>query len=257
MARVRSITRTALTRIAAAQALVAGHARIASLAQFLGLARAVREARAAVLIGLCVLLLPAAAASAAPAPVVLVYGDSLSAEYGLARGTGWAALLDARLKEKRPPFRVANASISGETTSGGAARIEAALKQHQPAIIIIELGGNDGLRGLALDATRANLTRMIVASQKSGARVVLAAMQLPPNYGRSYTERFRLAYGDLAQQHKTALVPFFLEGVADHRTLFQSDGIHPTQAAQARLLDNVWPVLAPLLTVKSRAGAAR
>ena len=194
--------------------------------------------------------------------MILIYGDSLSAEYGLARGTGWAALLDARLKERRLAFTVSNASISGETTSGGAARIDAALKQHKPAIVIIELGGNDGLRGLALDATRANLAHMITASQKSGARVVLAGMQLPPNYGRSYTDGFRNAYGELAKQHKAALVPFFLEGIADNRALFQTDGIHPTQAAQARLLDNVWPVLAPLLTAKpvtksKAAGTAR
>ena len=220
----------------------------------------------ALLACLCALVLPPSVAATGPAavtaPVILIYGDSLSAEYGLARGTGWAALLDARLKERRLAFTVSNASISGETTSGGAARIDAALKQHKPAIVIIELGGNDGLRGLALDATRANLAHMITASQKSGARVVLAGMQLPPNYGRSYTDGFRNAYGELAKQHKAALVPFFLEGIADNRALFQTDGIHPTQAAQARLLDNVWPVLAPLLTAKpvtkgKAAGTAR
>ena len=214
----------------------------------------------ALLACLCALVLsPTVAATgtaAVAAPVILIYGDSLSAEYGLARGTGWAALLDARLKEKRLAFTVANASISGETTSGGAARMDAALKQHKPAIVIIELGGNDGLRGLALDATRADLARMITASQKSGARVVLASMQLPPNYGRSYTAEFRNAYGELAKQHKAALVPFFLEGIADNRALFQADGIHPTQAAQARLLDNVWPVLLPLLTAKPVASPA-
>lgn len=217
----------------------------------------------ALLVCLCALVLPQtaalatqASAAAAATPVILIYGDSLSAEYGLARGAGWAALLDARLKEKRLAFTVTNASISGETTSGGAARIDAALKQHKPAIVIVELGGNDGLRGLALDATRANLARMITASQKSGARVLLAGMQLPPNYGRSYTDGFRNAYGELAKQHKAALVPFFLEGVADNRALFQADGIHPTQAAQARLLDNVWPVLLPLLTAKPAASPA-
>ncbi len=204
-------------------------------------------ARAALLVAA---LLPVSGLWAAPpggAPVILVFGDSLSAEYGLPRGAGWAALLERRLKEKRFNYSVVNASISGETTSGGAARIEAALKQHRPAVVFLELGGNDGLRGLALDATRANLTRMIEASSRAHARVVLAGMQLPPNYGRTYTEGFRTLYADLAKRHKTALVPFFLEGVADSRDLFQADGIHPTLEAQPRLLDNAWKALAPLL----------
>jgi acyl-CoA thioesterase-1 len=187
------------------------------------------------------------AQAAAAAPVILLFGDSLSAEYGLPRGAGWGALLEARLKEKRLDYSVVNVSISGETTSGGAARIDAALQQHRPAIVIIELGGNDGLRGLALDATRANLTRMLAASGKAGAKVVLAGMQLPPNYGRTYVEGFRTLYADLARQHKAALVPFFLENVADKRELFQADGIHPTREAQPLLLDNTWKALAPLL----------
>ena len=177
----------------------------------------------------------------------MVFGDSLSAEYGLPRGAGWAALLDRRLREKRFNYSVVNASISGETTSGGAARIDAALVQHKPAIVIVELGGNDGLRGLSLDATRANLTRMVEASMRAGAKVVLVGMQLPPNYGRTYTEGFRTLYADLAKRHKTALVPFFLDGIADSRELFQADGIHPTPQAQPRLLDNTWKALAPLL----------
>ena len=208
---------------------------------------------AAALLFVALLVTPAQAA--AGEPVILVFGDSLSAEYGLARGTGWAALLEARLKQKRIPYSVVNASISGETTSGGAARIDLALKQHKPAIIIIELGGNDGLRGLALDATRANFTRMIEASKQAGAKVLLAGMQLPPNYGRSYTEGFRTLYADLAQRHKTALVPFFLDGISERRELFQADGIHPVAGAQPRLLDNVWSLLAPLLsTPKPGAG---
>jgi acyl-CoA thioesterase-1 len=177
----------------------------------------------------------------------MVFGDSLSAEYGLPRGAGWAALLDRRLKEKRFNYSVANASISGETTSGGAARIDAALVQHKPAIVIVELGGNDGLRGLSLDATRANLTRIVEASGRAGAKVVLVGMQLPPNYGRAYTEGFRTLYADLAKRHKAALVPFFLEGIAERHELFQADGIHPTPAAQPRLLNNAWKALAPLL----------
>ena len=189
--------------------------------------------------------------SAAPpgrTPVILVFGDSLSAEYGLPRGAGWATLLEQRLQEKRFNYSVVNASISGETSSGGAVRIDAAIGQHRPAIVIVELGGNDGLRGLALDATRANLTRIIEASSKAGAKVVLAGMQLPPNYGRTYTEGFRTLYGELAKRHKTTLLPFFLEGIADNRELFQSDGIHPTQRAQPLLLDNTWKVLVPLLS---------
>ena len=180
-------------------------------------------------------------------PVILIFGDSLSAEYGLARGTGWAALLNQRLTEKRVDYSVANVSISGETTSGGAARIDAILKQTRPAVIVIELGGNDGLRGLSLDATRTNFEAMIKASTAAGAKIVLAGMQLPPNYGAAYTNAFRALYSDLAARHKAALVPFFLEGVADQRELFQADGIHPAAAAQGTLLDNVWAILAPLL----------
>ncbi len=180
-------------------------------------------------------------------PVILVFGDSLSAEYGLARGSGWVALLEKRLTQERLNYSVANASISGETTSGGAARIEDALKQNRPALVILELGGNDGLRGLSVEATRANLEKMITAAQKAGARVVLAGMQLPPNYGRTYTEKFRLLYGELAKQYKVGLVPFFLEEVAEKRELFQADGIHPTAEAQERLLANVWKALGPML----------
>lgn len=177
----------------------------------------------------------------------MIYGDSLSAEYGLERGTGWAALLAARLKERKLDYIVVNSSISGETTAGGASRIAAELARVKPAIVIVELGGNDGLRGLSLDATRANLETIVTAAQKAGARVVLCGMQLPPNYGRDYTGRFRALFGEVATRHKAALVPFFLEGVGDRRDLFQADGIHPTAAAQPRLLENVWPVLEPLL----------
>ena len=185
--------------------------------------------------------------SAGAAPVILVYGDSLSAEYGLARGAGWAARLAERLVQERLDYSVVNASISGETTAGGASRIEAALTTHKPALVVIELGGNDGLRGLSLTASQANLDRMITAAQKAGARVVLCGMQLPPNYGRDYTAKFEAMFGVLARRHKVALVPFFLEGVGDKRDLFQADGIHPTAEAQPRILDNVWAVLGPML----------
>lgn len=186
-------------------------------------------------------------ASASKAPVILVYGDSLSAEYGLPRGAGWVALMEQRLKQLKIDYSVANASISGETTAGGAARINTELARIQPAIVIIELGGNDGLRGLALAATRANLESMIEAASKAGARVLLCGMQLPPNYGRDFTERFRAMYGELANRHKVAMLPFFLEGIGERRELFQSDGIHPVAEAQPRILDNVWVRLVPLL----------
>ena len=188
-----------------------------------------------------------AAQPGAPAPVIVIFGDSLSAEYGIPRGTGWGALLSQRLARERLDYSVANLSISGETSAGGATRIDAALKQHRPAVVIVELGGNDGLRGLSLEATRANLESIVAASVRAGARVVVCGMQLPPNYGRDYTARFRALFGDIATRHKAALVPFFLEGVADRRESFQADGIHPVAEAQTRLLDNVWPALAPLL----------
>jgi acyl-CoA thioesterase I len=192
--------------------------------------------------------------AAGAAPVILVYGDSLSAEYGLARGAGWAARLAERLQQERLDYSVVNASISGETTAGGASRIEAALATHRPALVIVELGGNDGLRGLSLAASQSNLDRIIAAARKSGVRVVLCGMRLPPNYGRDYTAKFHAMYADLARLHKAALVPFFLEGVAEQRDLFQADGIHPTAAAQPRILDNVWVVLGPMLKPARKAG---
>ena len=190
------------------------------------------------------------AASAHAAPTILVMGDSLSAEYGLARGKGWVALLEQRLKDKRLDYSVVNASISGETSSGGAARMADALARNKPAVVIIELGGNDGLRGLALPATRANFEAMIKASQQSGAKVLIAGMQLPPNYGPQYTREFAAMFGEVAISHKAALVPFLLQGVADRAdadSLFQADRIHPRAEAHPTLLNNVWPRLLPLL----------
>ena len=185
-------------------------------------------------------------------PAILVYGDSLSAEYGLQRGAGWVALLTERLRLRRANYSVVNSSISGETSAGGASRIAAELARVKPSIVIIELGGNDGLRGLALAATRSNFDAMIVASIKAGARVILCGMQLPPNYGRDYTERFRALYPELAKKHKVALVPFFLDGIGDRRDLFQPDGIHPLGEAQPRLLDNVWTLLGPMLGLAAK-----
>jgi len=178
---------------------------------------------------------------------ILVYGDSLSAAYGLAQDAGWATLLQARLKQKGMNYTVMNASISGETTSGGAARIDQALKAHQPKVVIVALGANDGLRGLPLAQMRANLANIVRASQKSGSRVLLAGMRLPPNYGEAYTRQFAKTYADLAREHKTALTPFLLEGVANSRDLFQADNIHPTAEAQAIILDNIWKALSPML----------
>ena len=178
---------------------------------------------------------------------ILVYGDSLSAAYGLSQDAGWATLLQARLKQKGMDYTVANASISGETTSGGAARIAQALKAHQPKVVIVALGANDGLRGLPLAQMRANLANIVRTSQKAGSRVLLVGMRMPPNYGATYTRQFAEVYIDVAREYKTALAPFLLEGMAERRELFQSDNIHPTAEAQPVLLDNVWKALAPLL----------
>jgi acyl-CoA thioesterase-1 len=193
---------------------------------------------------------PAAAPSAATQPVILVVGDSLSAEYGLARGTGWVNLLTQRLAREKLSWRVVNASISGDTTSGGRTRLAALLREHRPRVVLIELGGNDALRGLPLDMTQANLTAMTQAAKAAGARVLIAGMQVPPNYGRRYGEQFTQLFASVARIEGAALVPFFLAGVADvpdAERYFQPDRIHPTAEAQPRMLDNVWPALRPLL----------
>jgi len=178
---------------------------------------------------------------------LLVLGDSLSAEYGLARGTGWVALMEQRIQEKKLSVTVTNASISGDTTSGGLARLPALLKKYQPNVVIIELGGNDGLRGLPLSASEQNFRAMISACQEAKAKVVLVGMQIPPNYGKTYTDQFTGMYGKIAKELKLPLVPFLLEGVADKPELFQADHIHLIAAAHPRMLDNVWPVVLPLI----------
>lgn len=178
---------------------------------------------------------------------VLVLGDSLSAEYGLARGTGWVTLLENRLKAEKIDATIVNASVSGETTSGGRTRLPALLEQHRPSVVIIELGGNDGLRGLPIAATESNLNAMVTAAQKAKAQVLLIGMQIPPNYGRDYTRKFSAMYANIAKEKKTMLVPFLLEGVADQQQLFQADRIHPTAVAQPIMLNNVWPHVKPLL----------
>src|ERR1035437_4348321 len=178
---------------------------------------------------------------------ILIYGDSLSAAYGLSQDAGWPTLLQARLKQKAIDYTVLNASISGETTSGGAARIAQTLKAHPPKVIIVALGANDGLRGLPLGQMRANLAKIVRASQKAKSRVLLVGMRLPPNYGESYSRPFAQVYVNLAREYKTALAPFLLEGMAEQRELFQSDNMHPTAQAQPIILDNIWTALAPLL----------
>ena len=187
---------------------------------------------------------------------VLVLGDSLSAEYGLTRGAGWVPLLERRIATTRTPAAIVNASISGETTSGGRARLQALLAKHHPDIVVIELGGNDGLRGLQLSATQSNMQAMIDMSKKSGARVLLLGMQIPPNYGGDYTRRFAGMYATLAKQPGVSLVPFFLEGLQTRPDLFQADRIHPVAAAQPLLLDNVWPYLSRLLPASGTAAGA-
>ena len=184
---------------------------------------------------------------AAAARTLLVLGDSLSAEYGLARGAGWVALLEQRLAERHPGWTVVNASISGETTSGGATRIAGLLDRHRPAAVVVELGGNDALRGLDLNATRGNLDRIVGASREAGAKVLLLGMQVPPNYGKAYTDAFAQVFQDVAKVHQAPLVPFFLDGVAEDMSLFQPDRIHPNAQAQPRMLENVWPALRKLI----------
>lgn len=183
----------------------------------------------------------------AEAPVILVLGDSLSAGYGIPAEQGWVNLLQRRLTERGFPHQVINASISGDTTSGGLSRLPAALERHRPVLVILELGANDGLRGQPPMAMATNLGRMIELSRQAGARVVLAEMRIPPNYGPLYTQKFQATFGELAQRHQIPLVPFLLNGVAGNPALIQDDGLHPRAEAQPRILDNVWPALEPLL----------
>jgi acyl-CoA thioesterase-1 len=181
------------------------------------------------------------------APTVLVFGDSLSAAYGIDAKAGWVSLLEQRLRAEGYGYRIVNASVSGETTTGGLSRLPRALRTHKPALVILELGANDGLRGLPLATSRANLDQMLRACKAAGAQVLLLGMKMPPNYGPRYTAGFEQAYRDLARTHRTALVPFFLDGVALNPRLIQPDGLHPTASAQPILLANIWPTLRPLL----------
>ncbi len=187
------------------------------------------------------------AATADEEKVILVVGDSLSAAYEMELGESWPSLLQNRLTEDGYTYRVFNSSIVGDTTQGGQARLPRLLEEYHPRIVIIELGGNDGLRGLALDVTRANLGSMITQSLDSGARVVLAGIQIPPNYGKTYTEKFDAMYRSLASEHDVQLIPFLLQGVALDSAMMRDDGIHPTAQAQPKLLDTVWQALEPIL----------
>ncbi|WP_307700552.1 arylesterase [Variovorax paradoxus] len=186
-------------------------------------------------------------------PVILVLGDSLSAEYGLKRGEGWVPLLEKRLAQQKIAATVINASISGDTSSGGRARFASLLAQHKPSHVVVELGANDALRGLPLQNTEENLLQITQSAQAAGAKVLIVGIQVPPNYGGEYTRRFEAMFGKVASTTKAALVPFLLKGVADAPdalSLFQADRIHPTAAAQPQLLDNVWPELRKLLAAK-------
>jgi len=193
---------------------------------------------------------PTARAAASRQPVILIVGDSLSAEYGLRRGDGWVPLLEKRLAEQKIPATVINASISGDTTAGGRSRLPGLLTQHQPTHVLLELGANDALRGLPLTSTEDNLLQMTKAAQAAGAQVLIVGIQVPPNYGSDYTRRFEAIFPKVASATKAPVVPFLLKGVADSpdaAMLFQADRIHPTAAAQPRMLDNVWPPLRKLL----------
>jgi acyl-CoA thioesterase-1 len=212
--------------------------------------------RAFIVVAVMLTLLLAAPARAEPA-VILVFGDSLSAGYGLPQGAGWVDLLQRRLTDRSLDYRVVNASISGETTLGGRNRLAGALREHRPKVVILALGANDGLRGQSIDAMRENLNAMVRASRATGAKVLLVGMRIPPNYGSQYSQKFRAVYSDVAAGMKIPLVPFLLEGFADRRELFQADGIHPTAQAQPLMLDTVWHGLEPLLAPAARKAKAR
>lgn len=196
------------------------------------------------LLGVCLLLFGTAHAASG---VILVFGDSLSAGYGLRLNEAWPALLERKLRSERPQYAVANASISGETTAGGRSRLAVALAKYKPDVVIIALGANDGLRGLPLSEMRANLAAMIAASRRAGARVLLVGMHMPPNYGPVYTQKFHRSFSDVATVGGASFVPFMMEGFADKRELFQSDGVHPTAQAQPLIFENIWPALKALL----------
>jgi acyl-CoA thioesterase I len=196
------------------------------------------------------LVLSSSLSLAAPQRTIVIFGDSLSAGYGLSQNTGWVDLLQRRLQEKKWGYRVINASVSGETTAGGRVRLESTLKQYKPNLMVLELGGNDGLRGLSLASVRGNLDAMIRICVASKVQVLLVGIRLPTNYGKSYTEKFHAMYGELARRHRVPLLASLMTGFETKRELFQPDGIHPARAAQTMMLENVWRELEPLLTAR-------
>ncbi len=204
------------------------------------------------IVAICLLLISALASAEQR---LLVMGDSLSAAYGLRAEQGWVALLQQRMTSEKSGWRVINASISGETTAGGVSRIDAELARHTPTAVLIELGANDGLRGLPLDIAKANLDKMIVAAQASGAKVGLIGIRIPPNYGPDYTNGFVSIYTDLAARHSLPLLPFLLEPIAADREAFQADNLHPTAEAQAQILEHVWPLVERMTQQTSPASA--
>jgi acyl-CoA thioesterase-1 len=207
----------------------------------------IRSICVALVVCLCLGPLATGHAAAASTGTILVLGDSLSAGYGIRVEQGWVALLQGRLKREGYEYRVVNASVSGETTGGALARLPRALEKQQPVVVIVELGGNDGLRGLPIADVRANFESIFRLSQQAGARILFVSMRIPPNYGPAYTKTFHDLYGELAAKHRLPLVPFFLDGIALDDALMQEVGLHPNAAAQPRLLDQVWPMLRPLL----------
>jgi len=202
------------------------------------------------LLFLLLVIVPASAACAAQ--TILILGDSISSGYGLAQGEGWVVLLEQRIQREKLDYQVVNASIAGETTLGGLNRIPAALEEHRPVVVIVALGGNDGLRGSPLEEIRGNLIAIVKVCRKAGAKVVIAGMRIPPNYGSVYTRRFQGLFAEVARQQNVSLVPFMLQGFADNRSMFQDDGIHPAAGAQSRILDNIYRRLRPLLLPRSR-----
>ena len=192
-------------------------------------------------------LVLAFAPALASATTLLVFGDSLSSGYGLAQEQSWPRLLEKRLRDEKLPIRVVNVSVTGETTTGGANRIEGALRTHKPDIVILELGGNDGLRGQSIDLIKRNLEAMVDASRRAKAEVLIVGMRLPPNYGTAYVEKFQRTFADVARAKKAALVPFLLEGFGEEARYFQSDRVHPTAEAQPLMLETVWKGLKPML----------
>lgn len=207
------------------------------------------KARIISLLVIIMSLYPLVARSAEEATnTLLVYGDSLSAAYGIQEAQGWVTLLESRLNEENWPYKLINGSVSGETTTGGLERLPAMLSNYQPDLVILELGGNDGLRGLPLETLKANLKKMISLIRAEGGEVLLTGIQIPPNYGPRYTEPFFSLYTEISEEDSLALVPFLIEGIPQQPELMQNDGIHPKAEAQIMILDNVWPYLEPMLS---------